>query len=50
MPAFYPVSYTHLEDEKFYYLIAQIEVIEDIGERVRIFSTEEEKTDETKED
>ena len=38
------------EDEKFYYLIAQIEVIEDIGERVRIFSTEEEKTDETKED
>ncbi len=38
------------EDDEFYYLIAQIEVIEDIGEKIRIFPIEEEQTDETKED
>ena len=38
------------EDGEFYYLIAQIEVIEDIGEKIRIFPIEEEQTDETKED
>jgi similar to stage IV sporulation protein len=35
------------DDEDFYYLIAQIEVIEDIGEKVRIFPTTEDKTEET---
>lgn len=30
------------EDEEFYYLTAQIEVIEDIGERVRIYPLTEE--------
>ena len=29
------------EDDEFYYLIAQIEVIEDIGEKIRIFPIEE---------
>ena len=38
------------EDDDFYYLIAQIEVIEDIGEKVRIFPVDHEKTEETKED
>ena len=37
------------EDEDFYYLIAQIEVIEDIGEKVRIYPIED-TTEETKED
>lgn len=38
------------EDEGFYYMIAQIEVIEDIGEKVRIFPISQEETEETKED
>lgn len=38
------------DDDDFYYLIAQIEVIEDIGEKVRIFPITEDKTEETKED
>lgn len=35
------------EDDDFYYLIAQIEVIEDIGEKVKIFPVDHEKTEET---
>lgn len=39
------------EDEKYYYLTAQIEVIEDIGKKVKIYPTSEEnKTEEIKED
>jgi len=38
------------EDENYYYLRAQIEVIEDIGEKVRLYPTSEVKGDETKED
>lgn len=38
------------EDDDFYYLLAQIEIIEDIGEKVRIFPINEEKTEDTKED
>ncbi len=38
------------EDENYYYLRAQIEVIEDIGEKVRLYPTSEVKVDETKED
>lgn len=38
------------EDEEFYYLIAQIEVIEDIGERIRIYPTAKEKTEENMEE
>jgi len=38
------------EDEEFYYLIAQIEVIEDIGEKIRIYPTAKEKTEENMEE
>jgi len=38
------------EDEKYYYLMAQIEMIEDIGEKVRIFIPEENNAEEPKED
>ena len=38
------------EDEEFYYLIAQIEVIEDIGEKIRIYPTAKEKTEENVEE
>lgn len=38
------------DDDDFYYLIAQIEVIEDIGEKVRIYPINEDTTEETKED
>ena len=38
------------DDEDFYYLIAQIEVIEDIGERIKIFPITEDETEEIKED
>ncbi|MDD4437111.1 MAG: sporulation protein YqfD [Tissierellia bacterium] len=38
------------EDEEFYYLIAQIEVIEDIGEKIRIFPIEEEQTEKNMEE
>lgn len=38
------------EDENFYYLSAQIEVIEDIGEKVRIYPINEEQTEKTQED
>ena len=38
------------DDDDFYYLIAQIEVIEDIGERIKIFPITEEETEESKED
>jgi len=38
------------EDEEFYYLIAQIEVIEDIGERIRIYPIAKEKTEENVEE
>ena len=38
------------EDDDFYYLISQIEVIEDIGEKIRIFPITDDKTEETKED
>jgi hypothetical protein len=33
------------EDENFYYLTAQIEVIEDIGEKVKIYPINEEQTE-----
>jgi hypothetical protein len=33
-------SYDFQEDENFYYLNAQIEVMEDIGESIRIFPSE----------
>lgn len=39
------------EDEKYYYLNAQIEIVEDIGESVKIFPTKtEEENEEIKED
>ncbi|NLK65139.1 MAG: sporulation protein YqfD [Tissierellia bacterium] len=38
------------EDDEFYYLIAQIEVIEDIGEKIRIFPVLEEETKEKMEE
>ncbi len=38
------------DDDDFYYLIAQIEVIEDIGERIKIFPITEDETEEIKED
>jgi len=37
------------EDEKYYYLTAQIEIIEDIGENIRIYPTED-NNEEIKED
>ncbi len=38
------------EDDDFYYLISQIEVIEDIGQKIRIFPINDDMTEETKED
>lgn len=38
------------EDDNFYYLTAQIEVIEDIGEKVKIYPIKEEQTEKTQED
>ena len=38
------------EDEQFYYLTAQIEVIEDIGEKIKIFPIYKEQTEVTQED
>ncbi len=38
------------EDEQFYYLTAQIELIEDIGEKVKIYPINNEKTEEIQED
>ncbi len=38
------------EDEQFYYLTAQIEVIEDIGEKIKIFPINKEQTEVTQED
>ncbi len=43
-------SFDLLEDNKYYYLKAQVEVIEDIGKSVKIYPNEENKTDEVKED
>lgn len=36
------------EDDNYYYLIAQIEVIEDIGEKVRLYPMTDDSEDETK--
>ena len=38
------------EDDEFYYMLAQIEVIEDIGERVRIYPQTREETEEKTEE
>lgn len=38
------------EDEDYYYLRAQVEVIEDIGEKVRLYSIPETESDETNEE
>jgi len=44
-------SLNFAEDDKYYYLNAQIEIVEDIGESVKIFPTETfEKNEKTKED
>jgi len=42
-------SFDFQDDEKNYYLNAQIEVIEDIGKKVRIYPTDEKISDENKE-
>ena len=38
------------EDDDFYYMLAQIELIEDIGEKVRIYPQTQEKTEEKTEE
>lgn len=43
-------SFNLQEDENYYYLSAQVEVVEDIGEKVRIYPTEENQGEESKED
>ena len=38
------------DDDEFYYLIAQIEVIEDIGQKIRLYPLPEEETEENTEE
>ncbi|HHZ03260.1 MAG TPA: sporulation protein YqfD [Tissierellia bacterium] len=38
------------EDDEYYYMMAQIELIEDIGEKVRIFPITEDQSEDAKED